>query len=135
MSEPTPAPAATIATRIAAVVVMAGVVAQATLAGGFLAGHEGWHRVHDVVGSALPLAGLVLVVAGLAVRRVESAQLLATRVTVFVALVVEVVAGKAADGTPNLLILHIPLAIVIIGGAATISTAARAQAAGTRTAS
>ena len=105
-------------TRAAAVAVIVGVLAQAALAGGFLAGHAALVQVHMAVGGLLVLSGATLVVAGLVGRRRsrEPRSLLAARVGVLLLLLVTASAGLAAGGgTRDLLMLHIPLAILSMG--------------------
>lgn len=106
-------------TRITAAVIVAGVLVQAILAGGFLAGRPGLVEVHMIVGVILGLTGIILLVGGLIGRRSnpEPVPVLATRTALLLALVVTLIAGMAASelGTRDLLMLHIPLAFIIMG--------------------
>lgn len=112
-------------TRIAALVVMVGILVQASIAGGFLAGHA-LNDIHMIVGIPLVLSGMVLTATGLAGRRrnSEPASLVATRVGVLLVLLLTAVAGiLAGQGTRDLLIAHIPLAIISMGLAARLMAA------------
>lgn len=113
-------------TRIAAFVVMVGILVQASIAGGFLAGHA-LNDIHMIVGIPLVVSGIVLTATGLAGRRrnSEPASLIATRVGVLLALLLTAFAGiLAGQGTRDLLIVHIPLAIISMGLAARLVSAA-----------
>lgn len=112
-------------TRVGVWIVMAGVLVQAALAGGFLAGYGRLTTIHMVVGMALIASAMVLVVVGFFPRRDERRRLV-LRIGVLVALIVTGVAGTlAGQGTRDLLIVHIPLAIVSMGLAAQLGAAAR----------
>jgi hypothetical protein len=112
-------------TRVTALIVMIGVLAQAALAGGFLAGNGGLTTVHMIVGMALVVSAIVLVIVGLFPRR-DHRRWLTIRLAVLILLVLTGVAGAlAGQGTRDLLIVHIPLAIVSMGMASRLFDAAR----------
>lgn len=106
------------ATRVASYVIIGGVLTQAAIAGGFLAGHP-WNDLHMLVGIPLVVSALLLSGIGLIGRRrarTESKSTLVTRLGVFLAILITPIIGiVAADGTRDLLMLHIPLAIVSMG--------------------
>jgi hypothetical protein len=114
-------------TRAASFVIMGGVLVQAGIAGGFLAGH-GWNDIHMSVGIPLMLSALVLLLVGTFGRRIrrEPKSVFFTRAGVFLALVITPILGiVAADGTRDLLMAHIPLAIISMGLAARLAGVAR----------
>lgn len=114
-------------TTIAALIVMVGVLAQAALAGGFLAGHGGLRTIHMGVGMVLVVSAIVLVVAGLFPHR-ERGRRLAVRVSVLFALVLTGILGvMAGQGSRDLLIAHMPLAIVSMGLASRLVTRPRSD--------
>lgn len=109
-------------TTIAALIVMVGVLAQAALAGGFLAGYGGLRMIHMVVGMVLVVSAIVLVVVGLFPRR-ERWPRLAVRIGVLFALLLTGILGlMAGQGSRDLLIAHMPLAIVSMGLASRLIT-------------
>jgi CHASE2 domain-containing sensor protein len=104
-------------TQALAGVIVAGVIVQSALAGGFLAGRPALRDVHEHLGYGLLAAGLALLVIGLLGRRSESAITvrLPTRIALVLALAVTVFVGmRASRGTSDLLMLHIPLAFGIL---------------------
>lgn len=104
-------------TQALAGVIVAGVVAQSALAGGFLAGRPALRDVHEHLGYGLLAVGLALLLIGLLGRRYGSAVTvrLPTRIALVVALAVTVFVGmRASRGTSDLLMLHIPLAFGIL---------------------
>lgn len=64
-----PIVAAPAVTRVAALGIVLGVLAQAVLAGGFLAGRPGLRVLHEYVGYSLLAAAVLVLVAGLVGRR------------------------------------------------------------------
>lgn len=115
-------------TRLLAGAIMIGVMVQAVLAGGFLAGRPALRVVHQIIGHSLGLLGFLLLAAGLiGLRRTrEPAARLATRAAIFLAAAITVGAGEMASlGTRDLLMLHIPLAISIMGLADSLIRAGR----------
>jgi len=103
-------------TKILAGAIVAGVVVQAALAGGFLAGRATFRDLHEYLGYVLLAAGsAVLVVGLLGRRRSEVTVRLPTRVGLALALGVTVFVGmRAGRGSSDLLMLHIPLAFGIL---------------------
>lgn len=120
-----PGVAAPLTTRIGSLVVMAGVLIQASIAGGFLAGHD-LNDIHMIVGIPLLLSAIVLVVSGFVGRRkTETTSVLVTRLGVLVAILLTALAGLlAGQGARDLLIAHIPLAIISMGLSARLFGAA-----------
>lgn len=105
-------------TRIGALAVVLGILVQATLAGGFLAGRTVLRDLHGYVGNSLLVVGAVVLLAGLVGRRStpESAAELGTRAGLLLALAVAVFAGmRASRGSADLLMLHIPVAFTVMG--------------------
>jgi hypothetical protein len=114
-------------TRIASYVIVGGVLVQAGIAGGFLAGHS-LTDVHMLIGFPLIVSAFVLMVVGVFGRRIrrEPKSVLLTRLGVLVALLITPILGLvAAAGTRDLLMIHIPLAIVSMGLAARLAGVAR----------
>jgi hypothetical protein len=112
-------------TRVASYVIMGGVLVQAAIAGGFLAGHA-WNDLHMFVGTPLMVSALVVLVVGMFGRRIrrEPTSVLVTRLGVFLALAMTPILGiVAAQGTRDLLMIHIPLAIIGMGLAARLAGA------------
>lgn len=102
-------------TRVAGSVVIAGILIQAAIAGGFLAGYAFLTAVHMLVGVPLIVSSLVLVAAGLVRRngRREPASRLLNRLGVLVTLIATALIGMiAAGGVRDLLIVHVPLALI-----------------------
>lgn len=102
-------------TRTASIVVVVGVFVQAALAGGFLAGHSALTDVHMAVGIPLVVSGLALVGIGLFGRRSrrEPRRVLLARIGVLTSLLGTAILGiLSGAGTRDLLVIHIPLAIV-----------------------
>ena len=96
--------------------IVVGVVIQGGLAGGFLAGRPTLRHLHEHLGYGLTVAAAMLLVIGLAGRRRRPATTrLPTRMALLLALTVTVFAGmRASRGTVDLLMLHIPLAFVVL---------------------
>jgi hypothetical protein len=112
-------------TRVAAVTILLGVLGQAVVAGGFLAGRAGLRQLHEYLGYSLLVIAVVVLVAGLLGHRSkpESLTAVATRVALVVAVADAVFAGmRASRGTTDLLMLHIPLAFAVTGLAARLLT-------------
>ena len=108
--------AAPMTTLVAAAGTVLGVLAQAALAGGFLAGRPGLRDLHEYVGYALLAAAAVVLVAGLIGRRTRPEPLseLATRAALVLTLAATILAGmRASRGSADLLMLHIPLAFAV----------------------
>jgi hypothetical protein len=113
-----PTVAARRVTRTAAVLLMAGLLVLAALAGCLLAGRGAIGDLHQPIGHAMVAIGFVPLLAGLIGRRRarEPGRLLGLRAALAaVVLTVMLVGDAAAGGTRDLLMLHIPLAIVVMG--------------------
>ncbi len=122
--------AAPTATRVAAAAIVLGVLAQAVLAGGFLAGRPGLRDLHEYVGYTLLAAAAAVLVAGLVGRRTRPEPLteLATRAALVLALAGTILAGmRASRGSADLLMLHIPLAFAVTGLAARLILVSRTR--------
>jgi hypothetical protein len=105
-------------TRVLATLIVVGVIGQGVLAGGFLGGREALRSVHELLGYSVLLVGLVVLVTGLVGRRRvrEPALVLGNRVGLVVATAVTVFVGmQASRGVQDLLMIHIPLAFLIVG--------------------
>lgn len=114
-------------TRIFSGLIMLGVLLQATLAGGYLAGRLSI-EVHGFIGESLALLGLIVLVAGIVGRRTvcESGTALAARICLFIAIIAAIGLGEMAHhGMRDSLMLHIPLALIILGLADGLRRAAR----------
>lgn len=104
-------------TRFFAGLIMLGVLLQATLAGGYLAGRVSI-ELHGYIGESLALVGLIVLVAGIVGRRSvrEPGATLASRIGLFLAIVAAIGLGEMANhGMRDLLMLHIPVALIILG--------------------
>lgn len=113
--------------------IMLGVMVQAVLAGAFLAGRPDLREVHGSVGFALVFLGALVLVVGVIgrFRAREPLSRLAIRVALFLATVITVGAGEMAEhGTRDMLMLHIPLALAIMGMADHLVRAGRRSARG-----
>lgn len=108
-------------TAIGTAVIILGVLVQASVAGGFLAGSAILRALHAYFGYGLLSLAAVVLVAGLVARRSnrEPLTILATRVGLFSASAATVFAGmRATRASPVLLMVHIPLSFVITALAA-----------------
>lgn len=108
-------------TRILAGFVVTGVLAQAVLAGGFLAGRPALRDLHEQLGYGLLAAAVLLLVVGLVACRHQppTTAALPTRAALVLALAAAVFAGmRASRGDLDLLMLHIPLAFAAMALAA-----------------
>jgi hypothetical protein len=104
-------------TRVLAGLVVTGVLVQAVLAGGFLAGRPALRDLHEQLGYGLFIAAVLLLGVGLAARRQQppATAALPTRAALVLTLAAAVFAGmRASRGSPDLLMLHIPLAFAIV---------------------
>jgi membrane protease YdiL (CAAX protease family) len=112
-------------TRAAAFTIMGGILLQAAIAGGFLAGHD-WNDLHMALGGVLIVSALVVLGVGLIGRRsrLETRSLLMTRIGVLIVLLATAIVGLVAgQGTRDLLMMHIPLAIISMGLSARLAGA------------
>jgi hypothetical protein len=91
-----------------------GVLAQATVAGAFLGGHDSWHSWHNNLGDVLILPPLASLLVGLTVRHPhrDTRSMLATRVALVVLVLLVIVTGHSGGG---LLAVHIPAAVATAG--------------------
>ena len=97
-------------TRAGSFVITGGVLLQAAIAGGFLAGYP-WSGIHMLVGIPLVVSALVIGGVGLVGRRArtEPSEVRLTRLRVLVAILATPIVGLvAAGGTRELLVFHIP---------------------------
>jgi hypothetical protein len=104
-------------TQFLAGIIVVGVVMQAAVAGGFLAGRPTFRTIHEHLGYGLLLAGFALLTAGLLGRRSQSAAalLIPTRAALALTLALTVFAGmRSSRGSSDLLILHLPLSFAIL---------------------
>jgi hypothetical protein len=110
----TPAIAAPRLTAILGLILAVGVLAQGLFAGGFMQGGHLWHAWHEALGNALVLPPLISLVVALVLlrRQPDSPSVLATRVVVLGLVIVVILAGHAGR---DLLMVHIPAAIAVVG--------------------
>ncbi|SDF31627.1 hypothetical protein SAMN05660485_03075 [Blastococcus fimeti] len=104
-----------------------GVLLQGVWAGLFLGGSDDygtWASVHQHGGEATVLLASLATVAALVWLRGNRPVLVGTTL-LFVLLVVELLLGMAIDGTRTAVVVHIPLAMLLLGLAVWLPTAAR----------
>ena len=101
-------------TAILAELLARGVLVEAALAGGFLGGSHPWKSWHENLGTFLILVPLASLFVGLALyrRQPEDVLMLANRVVLLLLVVTVVVTGNAGG---NLLAIHIPAAVAMVG--------------------
>lgn len=101
-------------TAILGLILAVGVLAQGLFAGGFMQGDHWWFGWHEALGNALVFPPLISVVAALVLlrRQPDPPSALATRVVLLVLVVVVILAGHAGS---DLLMVHIPAAIAVVG--------------------
>lgn len=119
-------------TQLTTISILAGVVAQGALAGGFLAGQPALHDLHEHLGYGLLAAAVLLLLVGLVARRHRPPATVAlpTRAALVLTLATAVFAGmRASRGSPELLMLHIPLAFAIAALAARLLLRCRCRVA------
>ena len=112
-----PAPRIVAAPRLTAIlglILAVGVLVQGLLAGAFMGGDHQWLAWHETLGAALVLPPLASLVAALVLwrRHPDPPAALATRV--FLLVLVFVVIGTGHAGR-DLLVVHIPAAIAVVG--------------------
>lgn len=118
-------------TRVLAGLLMLGVMVQAVLAGAFLAGRPHLRSVHAGIGHTVGLLGILVLIVGVVgrFRTREPFSRLATRAAIFLATAFTIGSGEiASHGTRDLLMLHIPLAIAVVGMAESLRRAGRKSA-------
>lgn len=112
-----PAVAARRATRATTGLILVSVFAQALIGGGLLAGRSGIGDLHQPVGHMLVVVGFLPLIVGLIGRRKhrEPMRILAMRAGLGVLVLATMFAGDlTAGGTRDLLMAHIPLAVLVV---------------------
>lgn len=101
-------------TAILGLILAVSVLAQGLFAAGFMQGGHAWHAWHEALGNALVLPPLVsLLVALLLLRRQpDPPSALVTRVFLLTLVIVVILTGHAGR---DLLMVHIPAAIAVVG--------------------
>lgn len=101
-------------TAILGLALAVGVVAQGLLAGAFLHGNHAWLSWHETLGTLLvlpPLASLLIALVLLR-RQPDPPSTLLTRAFLFALVITVIITGHAGR---DLLIVHIPAAIAVVG--------------------
>lgn len=104
-----------------------GVLLQGVWAGLFLGGSDDygtWAGVHQHGGEATVALGLLATVAAVVWLRGNTPVLVGTTL-LFVLLVAELLLGMAIDGSSAAVVVHVPLAMLLMGLAVWLPTAAR----------
>lgn len=101
-------------TAILGLLLAVGVLAQGLSAGAFLQGDHHWYAWHEALGNALVLPPLISLVVALVLLRREPdpPSVLAARVVLLALVIVVIAAGHAGR---DLLAVHVPAAIAVVG--------------------